>query len=274
VLVRQRQEIQALPRSLTLTDIHDSRVLEWDGCFNVRDLGGLAAADGQHIRWGALVRSDLPCRLSQRGREELVGHGVRTIVDLRFPHEVASDWDSYPFKDGSDGIAYRNVPFNTGRDPEQDDIVHAAYQAATSRAQLNRHDIDWNSVGIATAVAAVADAPEGGVLVHCHAGKDRTGAVIAVILPALGVSDDDIADDYSMTARWIEPLIVDWLDSTSQDPLERDRLRTLAMPAREAMLDTLDYLRQRHATAADYLVAGGATTTQLTRLNTRLVERD
>jgi protein tyrosine/serine phosphatase len=259
---------------LTLTESPSARVLDWEGCFNVRDLGGLPAADGRRIRWGALVRSDVLCRLTESGRAAFVEHGVHTIVDLRFPDEVATDWHEYPFQDevGKSRVAYSNVPFNFGRDAELDATVHASYRAATSRIELNRLDIDWNKAGIAAAVAAIADAPPGGVLVHCHAGKDRTGAVVMVLLSALGVSDEHIADDYAQTALTIEPLIAEWLDGMTQDPVERENLRALAMPAREAMLDTLDYMREQHGSAEAFLAAGGLTDAQLTSLRERLLE--
>jgi len=258
---------------LTLTDT-PSRVLDWEGCFNVRDLGGLPTSDGKHIRWGALVRSDIPTRLTETGRKALVDHGVKTIVDVRFPGEVADDWDVYPFQDeaGRLAVGRSHVPFNTGRDPALDDQVHAAYRSATSRQELNRMDIDFNQTGMAAAVAAIADAPEGGVMVHCHAGKDRTGAVIAMTLSTLGVSDADIADDYALTALTIEPLIVDWLDEHSNTPEEREHLRMLAMPVREAMLDTLAYMREKHGSAEAFLTDGGLTQDQVERLRARLLE--
>ena len=274
MLVWQRQEVQALPRSLTLPQAPTSRVLDWEGCFNVRDLGGLSTEVGGRIRWGALVRSDLPTRLTQRGRRSLIEHGVRTIIDLRFKDEVDSDWHAYPFRGGHDtDVRYAHVPFDTARDPDRRDERHAAYEAARTRIEFNRLDLDWGRGGIAAAVAAIADAPEGGVLVHCHAGKDRTGAVVAIVLSLLGVSDEEVADDYALTALNIEPLIVDWLDGSTDDVAERDRLRTLAMPAREAMLDTLAYLRERHGSAEAYLRAAGLTDDQIKRLSTRLVER-
>ncbi len=259
---------------MTLTQSHSSRILDWEGCYNVRDLGGLETVDGRRVRWGALVRSDIPTRLTDRGRQTLLDHGIRTVLDLRFPGEIERDWDAYPFQDehGRASVGYVNVPFNHGRDPDLDEQVHAAYRSATSRQELNRHDIDWNQVGIATAVAAIADAPVGGVLVHCHAGKDRTGAVVAVALSTLGVADDDIADDYAMTALTIEPLIVDWLTENSANDEEREYLRALAMPVREAMLDTLAYMRERHGSAEAFLRGGGMTAEQVAALRARLLE--
>ena len=258
---------------MTLTESR-SRILDWEGCYNVRDLGGLPTADGRHIRWGALVRSDIPTRLTEAGRQSLLDHGVRTVVDLRFPGEVDADWHSYPFQDddGRATIDYRHVPFNFGRDPDMDDQIHAAYQSATSRQELNRNDIDWNQKGITAAVAAIADAAPGGVMVHCHAGKDRTGAVVALTLSALGVADQDIADDYALTALSIEPLIVEWLDEHSSTDEEREHLRMLAMPVAEAMLDTLAYMRERHGSAEAFLRGGGLTDDQMDRLRARLLE--
>jgi protein tyrosine/serine phosphatase len=259
---------------LTLTERVSPRILDWEGCYNVRDLGGLETADGHRVRWGALVRSDLPTRLTDGGRQALLAHGVRTVIDLRFEGEVSRDWERYPFQDdlGRATVTYTNVPFNHGRDPALDEQVHAAYRSATSRQELNRHDIDWNQVGIATAVAAIADAQPGGVLVHCHAGKDRTGAVVAMVLSTLGVADEAIADDYALTALSIEPLIVDWLDESSSNEEQRAHLRALAMPVREAMLDTLAYTRDRHGSAESFLAGGGLTYEQLGALRARLLE--
>jgi protein tyrosine/serine phosphatase len=253
-----------------------SRVLAWDGLFNARDLGGLPAADGGHVRWGALVRSDMLPRLTPDGQAALVDHGIRTVVDVRFPEEVVLDWDAYPFRGeapSGDAPRYLNVPFNTGRGQDGEEEIRQAYRTAESREELNRLDIDLNQKGIAAIVTAIATAAEGGVLVHCHAGKDRTGAVVAVLLSLVGVPDEVIADDYALTALSLAPLISEWLDEMSSDPAERARLERLAIPSREAMLETLAHLRRRHGGAEAYLLAGGVTPADLERLRDRLVER-
>ena len=251
------------------------RVLDWEGCFNVRDLGGLSAENGSRIRWGALVRSDLPVRLTERGQQALIDHGVTQIVDLRFVEEVSVDWHLYPFKGATARPApvYRHVPFHEWSEEGPDEQRIALYRAAETRAELIRLDLDLNQPGICAAVAAIAEAPVGGVLVHCHAGKDRTGIVVALILSVLGVEETDIAEDYALTAENIEPLIVEWLDSTSDDPHERQRLRALAMPTRDDMLDGLEYLTARYGSARAYLRDGGVTEHQLGRLRHRMLEQ-
>jgi protein-tyrosine phosphatase len=252
------------------------RALEWDGCLNVRDLGGLRTRDGRSLRRRALVRSDLLCRLTEAARKAPLDDGVRTIIDLRFADEAAADWDRYPYREWQtstelSGVRYLNVPFHV-RPASQHPDVDDAYRAAANRRDLNRLDLDLGQSGAAAAVAAIADAQPGGVLIHCHGGKDRTGIVVAVVLSFLGVPAEDIASDYALTMINLEPLIVEWLDSVSLDPVERDRLRTLATPTRESMLDTLDYLRRRHGSAAAYLRGGGVTDEQLGHLRARLLE--
>ena len=275
MLLRQRQEVQALPRELSASDtglrniVHEERVLDWEGALNARDTGGLATADGASIRRGALVRSDVLSRLTPSGRKALRAHGVRTIVDVRSAREVELDRDIYPLWVGE--VAYLNVSFSMGSDEHAWEAVARRYEAAQSREELNRIDLEEHGVGIGAIVGAVADAPPGGVLVHCHAGKDRTGLIVALLLLLAGVSDEDIADDYALTALNLEPLIVDWLLEMGGDDEQQARLRRLAEPRREAMLDTLAHLRQSYGSAEQYLLDRGVTRDQIDRVRARLV---
>ena len=64
-----------------------TRLLEWEGCLNARDLGGYATGDGRETRWGAVVRSASLAALSEAGRAAVADYGVRAIVDLRLESE-------------------------------------------------------------------------------------------------------------------------------------------------------------------------------------------
>jgi protein-tyrosine phosphatase len=252
------------------------RILTWDGCVNVRDLGGLGTGDGQMVRWGALVRSDLLSQLTEIGRHAPLLHGIRTIVDVRYVDEVARDWQEYPFRDWQTstalgGLRYVNVPFDTGRPSAEDPGRQADYERATTRGELNCLDLDWNQPGIGAIVGAIADATPGGVLVHCAGGKDRTGLSIALVLSLLGVADETIANDYAMSGLTLEPRLSEWLDSKSQDEAQRDRLRRLVLPTREAMFETLGHLYSRYGSGEAYLRGGGVTDAQMDRLRTRLL---
>lgn len=256
------------------------RVLDWEGCLNVRDVGGLTVDDRRtRVRRGALIRSDVLCRLTAAGRAALISHGVRTIVDIRSPHEVARDWHAYQLANqptgsrAGDHVDYLNLPFSAGRNRQAAEEMHAAYRAAADREELNRLDLDSSSAAIAAIVAAIADAQPGGIVVHCHAGKDRTGLIVALLLSLVGVADEDIAADYALTAQNLEPLISEWLDGMSSDEGERARLTRLAEPRPEAKLDTLTHLRTKYGSAEQYLLGAGVSAEQIERLRARLIER-
>jgi protein-tyrosine phosphatase len=248
------------------------RVLPWEGCFNIRDLGGLPTADGRRVRSGALVRADLLCRLTEAGRAALVQHGVRTVVDVRFPDEVARQ-AAHPYRDGADGVTYLNVPVNAGVEASRQAELSQLFAAATNRTELNRLELDANPVGMARVASAIARAPAGGVVVHCHAGKDRTGVVVALLLALVGVPDDLIADDYALSRLNLPALTREWLDGITLDAAERERyIRDIADPAPEAMLAMLDHLRERHGGAEAYLLGGGVSSEEVALLRARLVE--
>jgi protein tyrosine/serine phosphatase len=249
----------------------EERILDWEGALNARDTGGLPTADGRRIRPGALARSDVLTRLTPSGRRALVDHGVRTIIDVRTRQEIERDVD-YPFRDSPTEAdpAYINVSFVVDLDEEQTARLHATLRSAWHLGELNKLDIDLHQSGVGAIAAAVADAAPGGVLIHCHAGKDRTGMSVGILLSLAGVADDDIADDYALTMRAYDKLIEEWIAEV--DESDRDRMRQLARPTRESMLDMLAHLNERHGGAEQYLLGAGVTLDQLERIRRRLVE--
>src|SRR5829696_7028672 len=93
---------------------HTARRLDWDACYNARDVGGYPLAGGGQTGWGRFVRADNLRRLSARGRAALLASGVRTVIDLRSPFELGID--PYPFPPAESAEAdpglptYRNLP--------------------------------------------------------------------------------------------------------------------------------------------------------------------
>jgi protein tyrosine/serine phosphatase len=260
------------PTTLTSAMAGEERILDWEGALNARDTGGLPTADGGHIRRAALVRSDVISRLTLSGRQALIDHGVRTIVDVRTSEEIDRDVD-YPFREGRTEAdpRYVNVSFVVDLAAEDEARVRERRLNATQLGEMNRLDIDVHRSGIAGIIKAVADADEGGVLIHCYAGKDRTGISVALLLSLAGVSDEDIANDYALTMLNLEPLIMEWLD-TIEDSAERERMRELATPRREAMLETLAHVRESYGGTERYLRDAGVSDEQIERLRQRLVD--
>jgi hypothetical protein len=165
-----------------------ARRLDWDGCRNVRDLGGLPTADGRATRFGAVVRADSPDRLTAAGWEALREYGIRTIVDLRNEGEYGQDHPVETVRLPLDGV---------DEDPEFWERWGSGPQFGTPL--YYRPHLDRFPERSARVVAAIASAPAGGVLVNCVGGRDRTGQITMLLLALAGVPPDVIAADYDLS---------------------------------------------------------------------------
>jgi protein-tyrosine phosphatase len=170
-----------------------ARHLDWEGAFNVRDLGGLPTADGRRTRWGAIVRADSLGRLTAAGWSALVEHGVRTVIDLRREAERRADAAARP-----PSIETIHLPLDEDADREfwstwEDD-------PGFGTPLYYRPHIERFPERSARVLATIARAAPGGVAVHCVAGRDRTGQITMLLLALLGVVPERIAEDYAHSA--------------------------------------------------------------------------
>ena len=247
--------------SLGVNASEASRALAWGACLNVRDLGGLSTADGRRVRHGALVRSDQLCRLDDGGRDALVAHGVRTVIDLRTPAEAEKDPDPTWHEQGVD---YALVP-------QQDQVFWASIEPARTRAERDALVLDQRAEHIAAMARAVANAAPGGVLIHCLAGKDRTGIAVALLLGLVGVSDADIAADYALSEAALASEKAAAL-AAAADGEARARIERGYDSRAETMLATLAHLRTRHGGAKAYLTRAGLSDADIDRIRARLLD--
>jgi protein-tyrosine phosphatase len=228
--------------------------LTWDGCVNVRDLGGHPTEDGGETRFRAVVRADSVRGLSDEGWEALVDYGVRRIVDLRWHEELAED----PPRELPVEVVH--IPLLGGRENaigrEIDALLEDIRDPAVRRSMMYLEFLRRYPENFAAAVTAVARAPEGAALVHCAGGVDRTGLVSALLLRLAGVAPEHIADDYAASeANWA-PRTAVWIDE-ADDEGEREFRRFLSRMPPEAMLRVLETLDAEHGGVAGYLRASG-----------------
>ncbi|GAA2758276.1 tyrosine-protein phosphatase [Actinopolymorpha rutila] len=230
--------------------------LEWPNCLNTRDLAGLPTRDGGRIRPGALIRSDNLTRLSTVGVEAVRAAGVTRIVDVRSPLECADDRSPFAGEP-----LYVNRPLARDGDP---------YDPAWPMERQYAEMLDQNPDLLAAAVAAVADAPPGGVVVHCHSGKDRSGMVVALVLTLVGVAADFVVADYTAVDQRMRDHLDDLLLLVA-DPVERGFLAESFSARPESMRSALGHLDARYGGAEAYLLFGGLTVAQAGALRSRLV---
>jgi protein tyrosine/serine phosphatase len=224
-----------------------NRILNWEGCNNVRDLGGLDASNGSKTRWGAVVRSDHPAKLTANGWSALYEHGIRTIISLRTYGFDEKDYLEVkpPYADIE--TAKLDIEDVTDTEFVNQWFVSGLWSTPLYyTAALNR----WPQRH-AWAIKAIAQAKPGGILFHCKRGHDRTGIIALLLLALAGVSPEDIVADYELSAD-----------------LEREKLLAEQnTTTRETILSTLASLD-----VDDYLRAGGLSQADLDSIRTRFIE--
>jgi len=249
------------------------RHIEFEATFNFRDIGGYPAADGGTVRWRRIFRSGALDQLTDadqlRIRDEF---GVSSIVDLRHPDETEMYGPPRTVLAGTEvtccdaslmrkdeTYAQHVVRVNDLYGPEQTTEKYG-YLMTTGRAEIAR------------AFELFADADAHSVIVHCTAGKDRTGIVIALLLDVLGVAREQIAADYELSNKAV-PHLAAYIEAKGRKPeLPRDEwVARMATPAKR-MTDLMDLLDREHGSARQFLTGSGVSEASLDRIVDLLVE--
>jgi len=237
-------------------------VLDWPDCRNARDLGGLRTTDGGRIRHGALIRADDLAHLTAEGVAAVRAAGVVRVVDLRGTAEVAT----LPGPFAGD-TRYRWLPYIDEEADQRRDPVAEATVLATYRGGLGRHGRN-----IVAALRAVLDAPPGAVVVHCAAGKDRTGIVVALALTVAGVGPGEVATDYTLSARNLRARFAERLAALPAGAEREALLREQQSCRPETILGALGHLTDRYGGVPAYFARHGMTADELAALRRRLRE--
>ncbi len=243
-----------------------SRDLAWDGCLNVRDLGGHRTEDGGETRYGAVVRADSIRQLTDAGWASAVDYGVRTVVDLRMEQELEAD---PPAELPVDVVHVSFFDQDEEAFAEVEAVAAAAPDHAAATRDVYLFFVERFRRNVAAAIAAVAHAPEGAVVVHCMGGKDRTGLVTAFLLHLAGVDNEQIAADYALSEERLQPRHEAWFAEAGTEA-ERERLRRVAATPAESMVGVLEELERRYGSVEAFLRTGGLTDEDLRLARERL----
>lgn len=239
--------------------------IEMQGVDNVRDVGGLPLRDGGTTRPGVLLRSGSLHHVTPADVEHLVEEfGLTLVLDLRTPREIDRDGPTAVAAAGVETVALDFIGQRREYLPETGDDTDP----------LLRNYLGYladHPENVVTAVRRLADEDAGPALVHCAAGKDRTGTLVALVLDAVGVERDAVVADYALSSEQIEAMFLRWT-AASGEPMPSAEMLAPHHPRAEVMVAVLDRLDAEHGGAAGWLLANGLDAESLQRLRARFAD--
>ena len=251
--------------------------IELDGAVNVRDLGDLPTQDGQKTARARLLRADNLQELSAADITKLVRDlGVTTVVDLRSSKELAAEGPA-PL-DGVAGVRHAHHPVLPEVGSNTDVIAEALLaRVRQDKSRYPRDPVCGHYLGyledrpdqVIGALRSVARA-EGAALVHCAAGKDRTGVVVALALTVAGVPAPAVVADYAATGERTEALMARLRRSRLYARDIDSKPADLHRPRPETMRALLEQLDARYGGAGSWLTGHGLSGADLAALRVRL----
>ena len=230
------------------------RKVPMDGCFNFRDIGGYATADGRRVKWGQIFRSDALGRLTDQDHAVLKSMKIQTVCDFRAPAETKRSPDRLP-----PGIRHHHLP-----------VIHGDLDAASAFERAAAGDLSWltpdfmirgylNNIEafphIWQAVFRLLARGQNRPLVfHCSAGKDRAGTCAALVLSALGVGDDTVIADHGLSNTNIAAILPELHQRLRRRGIDPVPLAPYFQAPKEGIEALLAHLNNVYGSAREYLV--------------------
>lgn len=258
-----------------------------DGLHNFRDTGGIALEGGGSTRAGVLFRSDALGALTPEGVDAIAETPIGVVVDFRTPEERQMSPDRLP---ASRPVQLVELPLLEGAIGQ---LAGEALQAASAEGELDAAAITAAMANLPTLgelylgmlehgagefastarlVAASRDDQPTAVLVHCTAGKDRTGVATALLLRAAGAERSAVVADYASSAANLEGAWAEGMYAMLTQfgiPLT-PALQTLVTGSPADQIErALDWVEEQGGAAA-YLQSGGLADEELAALRERL----
>lgn len=180
----------------------NSRVLPLEGVHNFRDYGGYAASGGGQVKTGLLWRSGQHFGATDEDLERIQALALATVIDLRGNSERASHPCRRPGEFAAQVLFHDGETSNVAPHERASDTMASA-EAAQARMRAVYRRIPYNPamVDVYRRFFAALAAADTASLVHCFAGKDRTGVAVALVHHILGVHPDDALEDYLLTNK-------------------------------------------------------------------------
>ena len=250
-----------------MNDDYLERHYPFEGCFNFRDIGGYRNQDGKRVKKGLYFRAGRQDRMSDTDLSQLSDLKISTQIDLRRPDEVLEQGKGPLQAMGAKYINIAVIP-QGGSDQLSRLVGDTGISGKRYLGYLEFGPTSWLRLfGI---LSELDNLP---VVLHCTAGKDRTGVSTAFLLSILGVSRDVIEADYLLTNLDTERQ-ADFIESTVGYPegYDRERMIAIAGVPETAMKDFLDGVESKWGTVIEYLKKIGITQEQMDTIRYNFLE--
>ena len=241
------------------------QIIELDGAYNIRDLGGYRTRSGARTRFRRVLRADATHRLTRADVDTLLGRELRTVIDLRAPHEVRQSPSLFA---GLDGLDYRSLPLFDALSPEH---IEARDASRDPLLPFYFGTLESRGARIAEVLQAIAEARPGAVMFNCTAGKDRTGLISALLLGNADVVPEEIVEDYALTEPLISGLVDEFMTKARASGRDLDAYRRVLRARPETMMAVLDEIAGRYGSVSAYLEGIGLRRPVLDGLSRRLL---
>ena len=246
---------------------YSERHYSFEGCFNFRDIGGYLNQDGRRVKKGLYFRAGRQDRMTNKDLAQLSDLNISTQIDLRKQEEVL-DQGRGPLEDM--GAKYINISVipEGGSDKLNKLVGDTGISGKRYLGYLEFGPTSWLRL-----FGILADEENLPVLLHCTAGKDRTGVSTAFLLSVLGVSRDIIEADYLLTNLDTERQ-ADFIESTVGYPegYNREKMISIAGVPKDAMKDFLDGVESKWGSVVEYLEKIGVTQEQMDQVRLNFLE--
>ena len=235
--------------------MNQPHILPIEGSVNFRDIGGYATAEGLVIRPKQVYRSGTLSELTDLGVQQLATLKIGTIVDLRSNEERDKSPDRLP-----DGVRYLHRPIT---DPSRIPKLRTLWTVFWQRNDLGtvildvykRIMLDANGAIIGEILDLIAE-NNGAVLIHCTAGKDRTGLFIALLLTLLDIPASSVMQDYAVSNQFTDVfanLIKRDISVLRRVGLSDEQIRPIISADPPILNAALQHIDDRYGSLANYL---------------------
>jgi protein-tyrosine phosphatase len=278
IRIRNRKKVH-YPDAATLIITHpataaDARIVDLEGAANMRDLGGYVTSDGRSVKRGQVFRSARLSELTERDHATLADLGVKLVCDLRSIKEISTEPDHLPA-----AIAYHHLAINDDTPVWQRLSALVSGRPPLAQQLSNLYTdlfIDKNARIFGQTLRLLADENNRPAIFHCNAGKDRAGIVSALLLLILGVSEETVVADYSLSNRYYEHfrrMVAPRITRLGVFNVTVDDLYPLITADPVILRNALAHIRLQYGSIQDYLTGpAGLDMQTLERLRDSLLE--